>query len=185
MPAVATALNQTVSFARPNGGMRNVTNGCLVADFELNIDTFSISKNTSFFEMKSGDLLSGAEIRYLDSGDRLGIRCGDDTLGSFNFLLSQDVDYRVRLEYCLDSGPGNCTGNAADCTDCGCLYVETAVSGNDYGTTQVDRCDGFAGAPYTPINGFLFSMSADTLDLIVDDVAICDAPPAAGEKCGG
>jgi hypothetical protein len=184
MPAQTSLLNHTVGYSSPNGSMQDVANGCLIVDFEMNIDTFSSTKNTSFFELKSSDVVSGGEVRYLNTGDRLGIRCGDGTLGSMTFNPAEDTNYRVRLEYCVDGGPGNCVGNAAGCTDCGCLYVESDSGGNPYGTTQVDRCEGSSGTPWTPINGWQFSMSGETLDLIVDDLAVCDTSPPAGVKCG-
>jgi len=166
--------------------MPDVSSGCLIVDFEMNIDTFSSTSGTCFLELKSSNLVDGGEICYEHAGDRLGIRCDDliSGSGSINFSATEDTDYRVRLEYCIDGGPGNCAGNAAGCTDCGCLYIEPASGGNPYGTTQVDRCEGSSGPPSTPINGWQFSMSDGTLDLIVDDLAVCDTSPPAGVKCG-
>jgi len=121
---------------------------------------------------------------YEHVGDRLGIRCGNGTEGALSFDLTEDTNYRVRLEYCIDGGPGNCAGNTAGCTDCGCLYVDTASGGNPYGTTQIDRCEGSSGTPFVPIDGWQFTMGDGTLDLVADDVAICDTAPPAGVKCG-
>ena len=96
----------------------------------------------------------------------------------------ENQDYKVRMEYCIDNGPGSCAGNPPGCTDCGCLFFETGSSGNAYGTTQVDACNGSGVAPTVPINGWHFTMSGNTLDLIADDVGICSTAPSPGDKCG-
>ena len=185
MPSQTDGQKKTVGFASATGTMAGISGGCMIVDVELNFDTLSSTKNTSFFEPTSGRQNSGAEIRYKRAGGVLGIRCDDRTQGSISYALTEDEDYKVRLEYCIDDGPGQCAGNPPGCTDCGCLYVETAVSGNPYGTTQIDACNGSSGLPTVSINGWHFSLSGSTLDLIVDDLAVCEEQPAPGDKCGG
>jgi hypothetical protein len=183
MPAQTDGQKKTVGYSPVYGAMAGVSTGCVIVDFEVNFDTFSTTKNTSFFELTSGNQNSGGEIRYLKSGDRLGIRCDGNAKGSLNYSLVEDENYKIRMEYCIDDGPGLCAGNAPGCENCGCLYVETAASGNPYGTTQIDACDGSALATI-PIDGWHFSMSASTLDLLADDLAVCEDNPAPGDKCG-
>lgn len=151
--------------------------GCMYWDFYLHADSIGTS-STTFFASHSTAAQTGPELRF-DGTSEWDLRCDNAATTAGTFTPAADTTYKVRLEYCMDGGPGSCGVIATDCIDCGCLTVD--VVGNDFGDTQVDSCDG-EGTP-AGINGMRWRLEADSMDLVIDDLGVCDGASGAA-KCG-
>ncbi len=137
----------------------------------------AISRNLPFFRaQRTTSLVDYPLIYVLDTNpDVWRIACSSGASGTSVETVALDTDYAVEVEWYPGdgSGPGSCTGLTPGCTWCGCLRIDGV---------QVAECDsGTAGSPPT---GVYARPTADSYDMRLDNLFVCDEIPPTGTVCG-
>ena len=160
-----------------------------VADFLLNVVTYTILVQQSIFRLQDGVTDAGS-VQMVGFGSplfRTWIGCKTPTggAGSASVVIQAAEDYRIRAAFGYDGAGCTAIGvtDPEGTGDCCRVWMDKVSDGEDWGTTSIMSLDS-SGSPGTIDQVGIGPEAANTTWLIMDDMAVCNEMPPAGTRCG-
>jgi hypothetical protein len=153
----------------------DVTGGAIILEFDMNVTAEASGASHFIMRYRQGGGFARPFVLLQETPNKLQFYCG--TGGASSAIASPGyvvgTPQRVKLEFYITGGPGDCIGLDPNCSDCGCLWIDGVHKGS---------CDSPSNNGYP--DGIYYNVPADEYDIGWDAWHFCLETPPPGTRCG-